>query len=412
MTQYIQVTEEEGEEAIEIPSEEDGTLLLTTLAAQFPFACGLKYRNPQSGNYRGIRLTDGKLHPPENYWGSKTFIVVFPKDNKRKGEECNGISSNKSKRLEAKKCSDLIVLGLPWKSTEEDLKRYFSQFGELLLVQVKRDPKSGQSKGYGFIRFSKYDDQIRCMSTRHHIDGRWCDVTIPNSNEGAQQVVSRKVFIARCTEDITADDLKNYFCQFGEVVDVFIPKPFRSFAFVTFSEPEVAQSLCGEDHIIKGVSVHVSYAAPKGTDRYGDKRVMPMQNSTVGRAPGSYPQPPVQGWAQQPRNNQMAKPMGGPSVGQPDMNNMGMNLFNMFAAAQAMLQGHAPAGWGHMAPPPQAGPPPAQPHQPTSGEGAQQGSQVYGAPQTSTAWGWSQQNEPQPGSYATWAGSGRQQGWN
>ena len=50
------------------------------------------------------------------------------------------------------------------------------------LFQVKRDPKSGQSKGYGFIRFSKYDDQIRCMSTRHHIDGRWCDVTIPNSN--------------------------------------------------------------------------------------------------------------------------------------------------------------------------------------------------------------------------------------
>lgn len=266
MTQYIQVAEEEDEEAIEIPSEEDGTLLLTTLAAQFPCACGLKYRNPQTGNYRGIRLTEGRLHPPESYWANKTFIVVFPKDNKRKGDECNGLATTKTKRVEGKKCSDLIVLGLPWKSNEEDLKRYFSQFGELLLVQVKRDQKSGQSKGYGFIRFGKYDDQIRCMSQRHNIDGRWCDVTIPNSNEGAQQVVSRKVFIARCTEDITADDLKSYFNQFGDVVDVFIPKPFRSFAFVTFSEPEVAQSLCGEDHIIKGVSVHVSYAAPKGTE--------------------------------------------------------------------------------------------------------------------------------------------------
>ena len=225
--------------------------------------------------------------------------------------------------------------------------------------------------------------------------------------------MSRKVFVARCTEDITADDLKNYFCQFGDVVDVFIPKPFRSFAFVTFSEPEVAQSLCGEDHIIKGVSVHVSYASPKGTDRYGDKRAVPMQGQAVGRAPGSYPQPQVQGWAQQPRPNQMAKPMAAP-MGQPDMNNMGMNLFNsaMIAAAQAMLQGHAPGGWGHMAPPPQAAPPPAQPHQGNSGDSAQQGSQVYGAPQTSTAWGWSQQTEPQPGSYATWAGSSRQQGWN
>ena len=79
MAQYVQVTDEEGEEAIEIPSEEDGTLLLSTLAAQFPCACGLKYRNPQTGNYRGIRLTDGRLHPPDKYWGNIIFIVVFPK---------------------------------------------------------------------------------------------------------------------------------------------------------------------------------------------------------------------------------------------------------------------------------------------------------------------------------------------
>lgn len=58
--------------------------------------------------------------------------------------------------------------------------------------------------------------------------------------------------MGRCTEDITADDLRDYFCKFGEVTDVFIPKPFRAFSFVTFLDPEVAQSLCGEDHIIKG----------------------------------------------------------------------------------------------------------------------------------------------------------------
>lgn len=44
---------------------------------------------------------------------------------------------------------------------------------------------------------------------------------------------------------------------------MFIPKPFRAFAFVTFLDPDVAQSLCGEDHIIKQTSVHVSEASPK-----------------------------------------------------------------------------------------------------------------------------------------------------
>lgn len=72
-----------------------------------------------------------------------------------------------------------------------------------------------------------------------------------------------KVFVGRCTEDIGAEDLREYFAKFGEVTDVFIPKPFRAFAFVTFLESDVAQALCGEDHIVKGVSVHVSNAAPK-----------------------------------------------------------------------------------------------------------------------------------------------------
>lgn len=49
----------------------------------------------------------------------------------------------------------------------------------------------------------------------------------------------RKVFVGRCTEDMTADELRQYFMQYGEVTDVFIPKPFRAFAFVTFADHQV-----------------------------------------------------------------------------------------------------------------------------------------------------------------------------
>ena len=35
------------------------------------------------------------------------------------------------------KTSDLIVLGLPWKTTEQDLKDYFATFGEVIMVQVR-----------------------------------------------------------------------------------------------------------------------------------------------------------------------------------------------------------------------------------------------------------------------------------
>ena len=112
-----------------------------------------------------------------------------------------------------------------------------------------------------------------------------------------------KVFVGRCTEDINADDLREYFSKFGEVTDVFIPKPFRAFSFVTFLDPEVAQSLCGEDHIVKGksnrihffaiplriklsyligVSVHVSNAAPKSEQIRNSMHNFPMGGRNAG----------------------------------------------------------------------------------------------------------------------------------
>ena len=351
MTQYIQVAEDEGEEPIEIPSEEDGTLLLSTLSAQFPGACGMKYRNPTTGNFRGIRLTDGTLFPPDGNWGTNVYVVVFAKENKRKGDDGSDNPLAKNKCLDKQRCSDLIVLGLPWKSTEDDLRRYFSQFGDILLVQVKRDPKTGQSKGFGFIRFAEYESQVKVISQRHMIDGRWCDVTIPNSNEGAAQMVSRKVFVARCTEDLTTEDLRNYFSKFGEVVDVFIPKPFRAFAFVTFADPAVARSLCGEDHIIKGASVYITTAAPKNSEKGAI-----MKDKERGYQNHSNSRNMHQGgWGVQQGKPIQALPPA--PMGDPNFSNFGVNLLNsaMFAAAQAVLSGQ-----GNM--PGQQQPPPVQQH--------------------------------------------------
>ncbi|XP_065368031.1 TAR DNA-binding protein 43 isoform X2 [Calliphora vicina] len=263
--EFIQVVEEEGDDPIELPAEDDKTLLLSTLQAQFPGACGLKYINEDTKCFRGVRSNEGKFYAPctETGWGANIYHCVFPKENKRKSDDQLENSTAKTKRIESRaRCTDLIVLGLPWKTTDESLREYFETFGEVLMIQIKKDLNSGQSKGFGFVRFGSYDVQSRVLSSRHLIDGRWCEVKIPNSKGIVHQVPS-KVFVGRCTEDINADDLREYFSKFGEVTDVFIPRPFRAFSFVTFLDPEVAQSLCGEDHIIQGVSVHVSNASPK-----------------------------------------------------------------------------------------------------------------------------------------------------
>lgn len=90
-------------------------------------------------------------------------------------------SAKEKKRWDKRRCTDLIVLGVPWRTTDEEMRRHFETYGPLVLCTIKRDPKSGESRGYGFIRFQEYDAQVMCVSNRHFIDGRWCDVKIPNS---------------------------------------------------------------------------------------------------------------------------------------------------------------------------------------------------------------------------------------
>jgi len=267
---YIQCAEDESEEPTELPLESDGTLAMSTLQAQYPGASGLKYRSPDSGGWRGLRVTDGKVYQADNDWSTHVYITVYPKDNKRRGDVEVDDSSAKTKRVDLfKRCTDLIVLGLPWKTTEEELKDFYEQFGEVALAQIKKDPETGRSRGYGFIRFKDYEVQQKVISQRHLIDGRWCDVRVPNSKGGdMNSEVSKKIFVGRVSEELTKADLKEYFSKFGEVTDVFIPKPHRGFAFVSFCDSYVAQQLQaeGEDHIIKSCSVKISNATAKTRD--------------------------------------------------------------------------------------------------------------------------------------------------
>merc|ERR1719447_692244 len=144
------------------------------------------------------------------------------------------------------------------------------------MVQLKKRPGSGESKGFGFIRFVDKEAEKKVLLQRHMIDGRWCDIKIPESQErkdSNKDKAVHKIFVGRITENLTKEDIKDHFEPFGTVTDVYIPVPFRHFCFVQFSEFKVAQSLLGKEHSIKGVTVKIGEAAPKGReDRGGQDR--------------------------------------------------------------------------------------------------------------------------------------------
>ena len=80
---YIRVADEDNpKDSIDIPSEDDGTLLLTTLQAQFPGSTGLRYKNSETGSWRGLRISEGVMCPPPEGWMDTLFYVVRPRSGK------------------------------------------------------------------------------------------------------------------------------------------------------------------------------------------------------------------------------------------------------------------------------------------------------------------------------------------
>uniref|UniRef100_A0A0A9WM21 TAR DNA-binding protein 43 n=1 Tax=Lygus hesperus TaxID=30085 RepID=A0A0A9WM21_LYGHE len=281
---YVPVVVEEGETPVEVPTEEDGTVLLTTLQAAFPKACGLVFKSSDSGAVRAVRLVDGRFYAPEEGWENQVFLCTMAKEEKRKSTEDAGPLKKKAQLI-----CDLIVLGLPWKTTEEQVKEYFEEYGEVTMVTIKKNSRTGQSKGFGFVRFAEFSTQTKVIGQRHMIDGRWCDVKIPYS-QAVDASQACKIFVGQLKVGVTQEEIKEYFSECGDVSDVYIPQPFRQFAFVTFADPFTAKAVCSQaNHSLNGSPINVSVAIPPTRKSEGEHSggVWASSGGVWSSAPGS-----------------------------------------------------------------------------------------------------------------------------
>ncbi|XP_065178701.1 TAR DNA-binding protein 43-like [Sycon ciliatum] len=279
MSQYIVITDDESkpDSLVEVPLEEDGMLLVTTLESQFAGASGLKYR-AASGAFRGLRVADDKVHPPTEGWETAANYVVVCTAKRKADSSLDGPPAKLSKsRVEETDVtdSDLIVLGIPYTFTTADLQAFFSQFGQLKVCQVVLDNKTGQSKGFGFIRFMDGETNKSVEATKfYQVGGRRCEVKLPQRRSTGGQSSVTKLFVGCLTQQITRDDLLAYFAMYGEVTDVYVPSPFRGFAFITFADPRAASAaLDTGNHVLNGVQINVTVPNPRKKEQNNSQQV-------------------------------------------------------------------------------------------------------------------------------------------
>ncbi|CAD5177892.1 unnamed protein product [Musa acuminata subsp. malaccensis] len=95
-----------------------------------------------------------------------------------------------------------------------------------------------------------------------------------------------KLFIGGISWDTNEDRLREYFRNYGEVVEAVIMKDrttgrARGFGFIVFADPAVAERVVMEKHLIDGRMVEAKKAVPRD-----DQQILNRNNSSVHGSPG------------------------------------------------------------------------------------------------------------------------------
>jgi len=72
----------------------------------------------------------------------------------------------------------LFIGGIPFQTTEEELREYFSKVGEIESISLITDKYTGKSKGFAFVEYKNEDDSQKAINTLNdsEIGGRRINV--------------------------------------------------------------------------------------------------------------------------------------------------------------------------------------------------------------------------------------------
>jgi len=80
----------------------------------------------------------------------------------------------------------LYVGNLPWSATDESLRDFCAQFGEVVSAQVITDRESGRSRGFGFVEMTNADEAMSLLNGKD-FDGRQLKVNEARERQKPQR---------------------------------------------------------------------------------------------------------------------------------------------------------------------------------------------------------------------------------
>lgn len=93
----------------------------------------------------------------------------------------------------------------------EELREHFGQYGEIESINVKTDPQTGRSRGFAFIVYAAAESIDKVSAVGDHV--------INNKKVDPKKAKARhgKIFVGGLAPEISDDEIKAFFGQFGTV---------------------------------------------------------------------------------------------------------------------------------------------------------------------------------------------------
>jgi heterogeneous nuclear ribonucleoprotein A1/A3 len=184
-------------------------------------------------------------------------------ENGKENNENSESKTSEQKNEEGK----IFVGGLNIETTDENLRNYFSQYGELTDCVVMRTD-NGMSRCFGFLTFKDPSVIDEILKKKHNLDGK--DIDPKRAIPREEQEKTEKIFVGGVKPEVTEEEFKEYFSQFGNVVEATLMsnkdtgRP-RGFGFITFDNDQSVEAVLAKqgEIIIKDKPVEVKRALPK-----------------------------------------------------------------------------------------------------------------------------------------------------
>ncbi|KAI9512751.1 hypothetical protein F5148DRAFT_733015 [Russula earlei] len=159
----------------------------------------------------------------------------------------------------------MFIGGLNWDTTDDSLRKYFTQFGKVDACTIMRD-STGRSRCFAFLTFDDPASVNAVMVREHFLDGKIIDPKRAIPRQEHQRAT--KLFIGGLAGSVTSESMREFFSQFGKVVDstVMLDRETgrsKGFGFVSFEDTDVTPFLGFGNLEIDGKLIDVKLAQPR-----------------------------------------------------------------------------------------------------------------------------------------------------